>query len=79
MFNVQFRSYGINTKEYDLEPFLRPFIDLKNDANCLIVFRISIIDEIVMVSKIPLATTTPEEIKKKLKQVKHSCINSEME
>lgn len=43
------------------------------------VFRINIIEEIIMVSKIPLGSTTPEEIKKKLKQVKHNCINLEME
>jgi hypothetical protein len=60
IFNVQFRSYGVNTKEFDLETCIKPFIDLKNDANCLIIFRINIIDEIIMVSKIPLASTTPE-------------------
>jgi len=60
MFNVQFRSYGLNTKDYELEPYLKQFIDLKNDSNSLIVFRINIIDEIILVSKIPLASTTPE-------------------
>lgn len=60
MFNVQFRSYGLHTKEYELEPYLKQFIDMKNDSNSLIVFRINIIDEIILVSKIPLASTTPE-------------------
>ena len=44
MFNVQFKSYGLNTKEYELEPCLKPFIDLKADANSLIIFRINIIE-----------------------------------
>ena len=60
MFNVQFKSYGLNTKEYELEPCIKPLIDLKTDANTLIIFRINIIEEIITVSKIPLAATTPE-------------------
>lgn len=58
---------------------MKPFIDLKTDANSLIVFRISIIDEITVMTKIPLNSVTVDEIKKKIKQIKSNCINMEME
>lgn len=77
--NEQFQNYGLCTKDYALEEYLRPFIDLKTDANSLIVFRISIIDEITVMTKIPLNSVTVDEIKKKIKQIKSNCINMEME
>ena len=79
MLNTQFQNFGLNTKQYDLEPFLKEFLNLNSDANSIIIFRISLIDEIVVVSKIPLNGLSIQEVKKKLKQVKSSCINIEME
>ncbi len=40
----QFKNFGVDVREYQLEHFLSLFIDLKVDANSLLVFRVNIVD-----------------------------------
>lgn len=77
--NVQFKSYGLNTKTYDLEACLKPFVNLQNDRNCLIICRIDITDEIKVMTKINLITTDLADIKKQIKQVKSQAIQKELD
>lgn len=54
-------------------------MNLKTDANTLLVFRVNVVDEIVLMTKIPLLTTSLDEVKKRLRQIKSNSINAEME
>lgn len=42
--NDQFKNFGVDVRDYQLEHFLTLFIDLKVDANSLLVFRVNAVD-----------------------------------
>jgi len=67
--NVQFKVYGVNANTYDLENELKPLINLKRDANNLVICRIDFVDEIDVLARINLAAPL-DEIKLNVKHAK---------
>ena len=74
----QFKAYGINTKQYDLEPELKPFFNFERDANSIVICRVNHLDDINIVRRISLDDNV-ENIRKKIKQSKSSCIQNQLD